>query len=517
MRRRRSHDDVMAENHDLRLQIERMMFEMSAMQSIIDANRAGGTRRAPSVIVAPRVRVNDDADTHISSVSEQRTIDWVQGSNDALRHSLTQTRVQEHNEKPWTEIDAEARRRGQPDRHDDVVVAPGRPATSTRAATASVRSGSHVDRRVAEPVTASEHRPALDEDRRVTVTSGVGYASAGHRDVKPRPFSGDAHVEPYLAQFKMIAKLAGSPRDEWGFRLITVLEGKARSVLAGGRLSEQPSFEEVATLLRARFASESSPELWIQTLEGRRRGDKETIAELSHNILDMVGKAYPDTDVAMRQRFAVTYFAGALKDDGQRLHVRTQAPRTLDDATRAALAYENAKRIEEKRAGNPRRVRAVAEEPGDAKKAKGGRDKTSDSRGRGAKRGHGRGRGQNEARGQSEVVAVVHRQDACEDEREDPGELDEAVRQVGHAAGHQGQQSGRGRGGPPQSSRQPQMGYDAGQEGAEPVQQGCWNCGSLEHYRRECPEPRSHQPWRQGNGRGRGSTEQAPGPRDAGC
>jgi hypothetical protein len=103
------------------------------------------------------------------------------------------------------------------------------------------------------------------------------------RDVKVKSYNDDGNVDQYLTQFRLTAELAGLPKEEWGIRLATVLEGKARAVLTIDSLPKRPSFERVSELLRTRFSSEALPELWRTTLEGRKRGEKESLHELMHN------------------------------------------------------------------------------------------------------------------------------------------------------------------------------------------------------------------------------------------
>ena len=106
--------------------------------------------------------------------------------------------------------------------------------------------------------------------------------------IKLRPYAGDQHVDQYLAQFKLVANLSGWPEEQWGGRLAASLEGKARRILTLEPLPSRPSFELVSRLLRASFASETSPEVYGQELENRQRGEKEKLADLSHSITDVM-------------------------------------------------------------------------------------------------------------------------------------------------------------------------------------------------------------------------------------
>ena len=76
-------------------------------------------------------------------------------------------------------------------------------------------------------------------------------------DVKIRPYNGVPFVKQYLTQFEVTTKLAGWPKTEWGSRLLTVLEVKARSVLNLESLPPFPSYEKVAALWKQAFAPEA--------------------------------------------------------------------------------------------------------------------------------------------------------------------------------------------------------------------------------------------------------------------
>ena len=79
--------------------------------------------------------------------------------------------------------------------------------------------------------------------------------------MKLRSYNGGGNVEQFLAQFHETAALAEWPREDWGSRLATALDGRARKVLSVEPLTGKLVFEKLVTLLRSRFCPESSPEL----------------------------------------------------------------------------------------------------------------------------------------------------------------------------------------------------------------------------------------------------------------
>ena len=182
-------------------------------------------------------------------------------------------------------------------------------------------------------------------------------------DIEAPTYGGDAYVDEYLKQFRVRARLAGWPKSEWGSRLLISLEGKARGILTTSNLSDEPSFKELSTLLKKRFGGEASAQVWRATLTQRKRGERESLTELAHSIMEAVVKAYPKRDEDTRQDLATTYFINALLDEGQQQHIFTHEADTLEQAVKLALAYENARRSVHKHSAQFRpRVHVVQEE-----------------------------------------------------------------------------------------------------------------------------------------------------------
>ena len=89
------------------------------------------------------------------------------------------------------------------------------------------------------------------------VKKSVQIVASSRKDVKLRSYNGDGKVEQFLAQFHMTAALAEWPREDWGSRLATALDGRTRQVLTVEPLTGKPTFEKLVALLRSRFGPES--------------------------------------------------------------------------------------------------------------------------------------------------------------------------------------------------------------------------------------------------------------------
>ena len=254
----------------------------------------------------------DDMDSCVSHVS-----DWAEAStNSLIRGDVT---------------DASIRTRGRP----------------MKIAALSEKEKTHLHTR---PRNSPDSPSRWPIDKGAKIQDGINSVSAVNSkfEFKPRPYNGNGWVDQYLTQFKYGAESAKWPREEWGLRLITALEGKALRVITESRLppDQKPSFEIVAKLLRDTFASDASRDVWLTTLEHRRRYQNESLTELSQAITELVSKAFPGTDVEERHRIAVGYFARAT-GSSLRQHTLASRPKSLAEALQTALAFENACRLDD--------------------------------------------------------------------------------------------------------------------------------------------------------------------------
>ena len=251
------------------------------------------------------------------------------------------------------------------------------------------------------------------------------------------------------------------------------LEGKARGILTTSDLLDEPSFKQLSALLKKRFGSETSPQVWRAALAQRKRGERESLTELAHSIMEAVVKAYPKRDDEARQDLATTYFINALLDEGQQQHIYTHEVDTLEQATNLVVAYENARRTTQTRS-TPFRptVHAVEEES------------LVGSAVRQFSSGQGRGRNQDDQLSKKmddlakSVAALATQMNSM----------------IGHAAQQRPQVPVLGRGGPSRNSQwsdghnnthqqQRQVSYGPSAAGYT----SCFTCGDLGHLSRECP------------------------------
>ena len=316
--------------------------------------------------------------------------------------------------------------------------------------------------------------------------------------VKIRPYNGDPFVKQYLTQFEVTAKLAGWPKTEWGSRLLTALEGKARSVLNLKPLSTSPSYEKVSALLKQAFAPEAKESVWLQELEGLKREAKETVTQLGHRIRLIMVKAFPRLELTERSRIAVGYFSRALANDRQQDAIGTAQCQTLEDAIEVAISLDYRRQPDENRRDRRSdRVRVISdkEEPNNPLDSFLGRGWVK-SRNRGGGRGRDRRQGS-----QSHVQVVGHGQDTAQAIAALTDRMEALSTQMSQLCGSANLHSVPG-----QSVERPRP-RDRATNNNPAV---CFNCNSPDHFIRDCPQPRQTFQNRE-NDRGQRTTGQSRG------
>jgi Zinc knuckle len=359
----------------------------------------------------------------------------------------------------------------------------------------------------------------VQKSARASAESVIVAERSQRCDIKLPKYSGDADVEYYLTQFRYIAEANGWPEQRWGTYLAGHLQGGARRVLSTDSSTPTPDFKTLSSKLRARFGSEANTAWYQQQLNCRKRRDKEGINELMQNVLDLAARGIPRADDALLSDIAKISFINALTDEDQRLFVSAACPQTIQEAAQKALAYENAKRSEEKFHREPKKgVRAVTI-PEDDRQT----DGVTTSPGRKSKGQKGK-KGKQQRGVQSAftpaVAAMTSTPTTQVTSEEEIAKVvsnllgpqisqlqsQMAALSLSQATGYTNRPKGNG------TSSCRSQGYGSKPSGPSD-QFRCFNCGSSDHWKRECPlPPRPREP---GNGEGRGSNGQSNGQRPA--
>lgn len=183
------------------------------------------------------------------------------------------------------------------------------------------------------------------------------------QDIRPLTYNGDTPLRSFLKQFELQARLARWPRAEWGLRLLTALDGRAKGLFAAEEVGEDVTYEDAVELLQTNFGPEVSTAAWTHELGLLRRGEKETLTQLAMRAKELAVKAWPTLTTKQRSEMVVHYFINALPDEQQRGHVWASCPVTLNRALEVALACENGLRTQqEMKKSTSTKIRRVEEE-----------------------------------------------------------------------------------------------------------------------------------------------------------
>ena len=293
------------------------------------------------------IRAASQAGSQLSAASYQRTADWVRASSEALSDSV------KSQSQPKSVMNVQSHSKVAGIKKKSVVI--NDEDSDASSGSSHVTSVSHKAKDSRSEVSV-ESSKACSLIAKATSDVSIGMESATpvakakkqvspgacSSDIKLKAYTGDGYVEQYLEQFRHVAAANHWPESVWGTRLIAALEGKARTILTVEKLPTNPPFKLVAKRLKEHFASDASEELWLNELELLRRGEKETIPQLAHKVMDKLPKAFPRMTKKDRERLGIRYFTKALIDPQQRLDIRKARPKTLSAAVELALTTENA-------------------------------------------------------------------------------------------------------------------------------------------------------------------------------
>lgn len=260
--------------------------------------------------------------------------------------------------------------------------------------------------------------------------------------IRPPSFDGTSSWEDYLAQFEVIAELNCWNNCTKASYLAASLHGPAQAVLGDLEPLLRRNFDALTAALENRFGSCNQKEMFHAKLKSRTRQTGETLPELAQCLLRLTRRAFPDAPPEFREMIAKDHFIDALGEVEVRWKVLQTRPKTLHDALTVAVELEAFFTADKKGSRTAMAVHSSMQED------------------RGKK---------------SEERLMV--------EQEIKGELRELRGLVSQMMKEQSHQ---------RKGREP-----VGQSGNEPR---CWTCGSMEHFRRDCPKVLRRTGQSQGNG-----------------
>ena len=165
-----------------------------------------------------------------------------------------------------------------------------------------------------------------------------------HHLVKPSEFDGSSSWASFIAQFKLIAATQGWNVADKLAILVASLKGPALELFAHLPELEQTDFGRLTNALESRFGV-ANQEPWFRSqLRRRRRNAGETLPHLAQDIERLVSLSYPSAPVELRKSLACDSFMDALDDTELHIAVRQSRPSSLPQALASAVEIEALRR-----------------------------------------------------------------------------------------------------------------------------------------------------------------------------
>ena len=163
--------------------------------------------------------------------------------------------------------------------------------------------------------------------------------SAAETRVKPEKFSGsgnDTDFQAFLDQFEACARMNGWKEEEKANQLILCMKEKARVVMSQLSASDKSSYTCMVEALRKKIGMRQVPEAAKATLKARRRKVGESLLDLSIDIKRLCGEAYPTLSSASLEQACVDNFIDAIGATLAKDVIHSK-PSTLDKALSEVL------------------------------------------------------------------------------------------------------------------------------------------------------------------------------------
>lgn len=262
---------------------------------------------------------------------------------------------------------------------------------------------------------------------------------------KPTTFDGSTLWESYYAQFEIVADINNWNDFQKAAYLATSLKGPALAVLGNLAPEDRQNLDVLLLALKNRFGSSHQTELSRMKFKNRVKQKDESLPEMAEDIERLCRLAYPDAPPTLRDVLARDQFIDALPDEDTRLRIKQERPRTLQKALEAALELESFQIAARQRVKVSRETELLRSAPDTGRKETGKFNQLEE--------------------GKLEMMKILER-------------LEKSMKLCldGVLAAVKVQR------------RSPKVA-------------GCWNCGELNHIRRNCPNQRDDEkvPDDQGN------------------
>lgn len=191
--------------------------------------------------------------------------------------------------------------------------------------------------------------------------------------MKPNRFDGTGSFESFLKQFEVCARHNGWTETEKIDFLQNSLDKSAVQLLWDFGSTVDVTYYDLVARLRQRYGLEAQTETFRVQLRYRRQREKESLADLLHDIRRLVALAYPAPGNETTETIACDAFLEAMHDKELSLKVREKEGKTLNEVFRTAvrmeaykLAFNENSFSQERQRPAQRQVRSAKEDEGSA-------------------------------------------------------------------------------------------------------------------------------------------------------
>ena len=156
---------------------------------------------------------------------------------------------------------------------------------------------------------------------------------------KMATFNGDSKEwESFFYQFRQTAKDCRWDDREKRRRLMACLRGKAVEFIKSKSQRTQTDYRRMAKALQKRYNIKDPPISVMNSLDGIKRGESETMEDFADFIQRRVQEAFPDANKHVTNRVAVDYFLRGARRNAAAVVVMGKNPRNVQSALKELKA-----------------------------------------------------------------------------------------------------------------------------------------------------------------------------------
>jgi hypothetical protein len=146
----------------------------------------------------------------------------------------------------------------------------------------------------------------------------------------------NADLESYKRQCLAIAKQNEWSPEDLAIRIISSLQGDARSLMTLLPVGQENQLDQIWNILKSRFDKPFSSEVAKNMLANLQQRRGETFLHLSLQVEKLVDRAYPLANLPMRQQLILDHFIKGIANSGVRYEIRLRKPKDVNQAKQLA-------------------------------------------------------------------------------------------------------------------------------------------------------------------------------------